>query len=221
MVDTEGRRQVFVYVHPDRCTAANGWVSGWYYQRLGTTNIAAAQFKLGSSSTYWANAVQVPYGQGFGVYKGTAKTSVVFSGAVPNSDAEITAANNSGYSWTGNAMPIDYKLKDFALKESQIPTAVQLYFLSKTGATMVDSEERRQVFVFVHPDRCTAANGWVSGWYYQRLGTTNIAAAQFKLGSESSYWANEVEVPAGQGFGIYKGTATTTLVIPSPIADAE
>ena len=110
------------------------------------------------------------------------------------------------------------KLCDFALLESQIPTAVQLYLMSKTGATLVDDQDRRQVFLFVHPARCTVQNGWVSGWYYQKLGTTAVNANQFKLGTSSEYWANEITIPAGQGFGIYKGgSAETTIIIPTPL----
>ena len=112
------------------------------------------------------------------------------------------------------------KLSDLAIAESQLPTAVNLYLLSSTGATAVDSDGRQQKFVFVHPARCTTANGWVSGWYYATLNGTNIAAAQFKLGSSSAYWANNVAIPAGQGFGIYKGNITVTLNVPSPLADS-
>ena len=207
-----------MYVHPARCTAANGWVSGWYYMTLNGTNVAAAQFKLGSSSAYWANDVEIPYGQGFGINRGTAATTIVFSGAVSAVDAKIDAANASGYSWTGNVMPTDLMLKDLSLLESQAPTAVKLYKLSKTGATAV-VDGKSQVFVYVHPARCTASNGWVSGWYYMTLNGTNVAAAQFKLGTSSAYWANDIVIAAGEGFGINRGTATTTLIVPSPLAD--
>jgi len=217
--DADGNSQTFVYVHPARCTTANGWVSGWYYQRLGTANVAAAQFKLGSQSAYWANEYEIPYGSSFGISRGTATTTLVFSGSVRATDAEINVPNPSGFSWLGNVMPVDYKLKDLYLKESQLPTAVTLFFLGDNGANLKDADGNSQTFVYVHPARCTTANGWVSGWYYQRLGTANVAAAQFKLGSQSAYWANEYEIPAGAGFGISRGTAVTTLVVPSPLAD--
>jgi len=217
--DANGNSQTFVYVHPARCTEANGWVSGWYYQNMNGVNIAAAQFKLGSQSTYWANDYEVPYGSSFGVRRGTATTTLVFSGSVSTSDAEVEAVNASSYTWLGNVMPVDYKLKDLALKESQAPTAVTLFFLGANGANLKDANGNSQTFVYVHPARCTEANGWVSGWYYQNLNGTNIAAAQFKLGSNSAYWANEYDIPAGAGFGVRRGTATTTLIIPSPLAD--
>ena len=194
-------------------------MSGWYYQRLNGVNVAAAQFKLGSGSTYWANDYEIPYGSSFGISRGSAATTLVFNGAVAAEDGEIEAKNASGYSWLGNVMPVDYKLKDLALKESQAPTAVTLFFLGSNGANLKDGSGNSQTFVFVHPARCTASNGWVSGWYYQRLNGTNVAAAEFKKGSESAYWANEYSVPAGCGFGISRGSATTTLVVPSPIAD--
>ena len=217
--DAEGNAQTFVYVHPARCTAANGWVSGWYYQRLNGTIVNAAQFKLGSQSTYWANEYEVPYGVSFGVKRGAATTTLVFNGTVPSADQEIDAPNASSFSWVGNVMPTDYKLKDLALKESQLPTAVELFFLGSNGANLKDAEGNAQTFVYVHPARCTAANGWVSGWYYQRLNGTIVNAAQFKLGSQSTYWANEYDIPAGAGFGIKRGAAVTTLIIPSPLAD--
>jgi len=225
--DADGNSQTFVYVHPDRCKTAagepNGWVSGWYYQRLGTANVNANQFKLGSQSTYWANEYEIPYGSSFGIKRGTAVTTLVFSGAVRASDAEIEVPNASSFSWLGNVMPVDYKLKDLYLKESQLPTAVTLFFLGSNGANLKDADGNSQTFVYVHPDRCKTAagepNGWVSGWYYQRLGTANVNANQFKLGSQSAYWANEYQIPAGVGFGIKRGTAVTTLVIPSPLAD--
>ena len=219
--DESGNSQTFVFVHPARCTAANGWVSGWYYKTLGGKNVAAAEFKLGSSSTYWANDYEIPYGSSFGVSRGSGATTLVFSGAVAAEDGEIEAKNANGFSWLGNVMPVDYKLKDLALKESQAPTAVSLFFLGSNGANLKDESGNSQTFVFVHPARCTAANGWVSGWYYKTLGGKNVAAAEFKLGSSSTYWANEYSVPTGCGFGISRGSGTTTLVVPSPIADAE
>ena len=136
-----------------------------------------------------------------------------------------TADNASSFSWIANTFEkVDgsaVKLKDFSLSESQLPTAVQVFLLGSNGANLKDADGNEQTFVYVHPARCTTANGWVSGWYYQRLGGTNVAAAQFKLGSQSAYWANEYEIPAGTGFGIKRGTAVTTLIIPSPLADNE
>ena len=135
------------------------------------------------------------------------------------------ADNASGYTWMVNTFENVgggvTTLKDFALSESQAPTGVKLYLLNKEGATLVDADGKQQIFVFVHPARCTQANGWVSGWYYMTLNGTNVAAAQFKLGSESAYWANDVVIKAGEGFGIFRGTGTTTLVVPSPLADME
>ena len=221
LVDANGKQQIFVFVHPARCTQANGWVSGWYYMTLNGTNVAAAQFKLGASSAYWANDIEIPYGQGFGLFRGTGTTTIVFNGQVSAEDEPISAINASGYTWSGNVMPTDMKLSDFSLVESQAPTGVKLYKLNKEGATLVDANGKQQIFVFVHPARCTQANGWVSGWYYMTLNGTNVAAAQFKLGSASTYWANDVVIKSGEGFGIFRGTGTTTLVVPSPLADME
>ena len=217
--DAQGRKQKFVFVHPARCTAANGWVSGWYFAALNGTNVAAAQFKLGSASTYWANDIEIPYGQGFGIFRTTVAATLVFSGAVAAEDKDISAVNASGYTWMGNVMPVAYKLKDFSINESQLPTAINFYLLSKLGATEEDAQGRKQKFVFVHPARCTVANGWVSGWYFAALNGTNVAAAEFKKGSSSAYWANEIEIPAGQGFGIFRTTVAATLKVPSPLVD--
>ena len=219
--DKDGNDQTFVFVHPARCTVANGWVSGWYFQKLNGTNVAAAEFKKGDASAYWANEYEIPYGSSFGMRRGTATTTLVFSGAVRNSDAEVDLPNASSFSWVGNVMPVDYTLKDLSLKESQIPTAVTLFLLGSGGANLKDKDGNDQTFVFVHPARCTAANGWVSGWYFQKLNGTNVAAAEFKKGSASAYWANGYVIPAGSGFGMRRGTATTTLVVPSPLADME
>ena len=100
-----------------------------------------------------------------------------------------------------------------------IETGTAFGLLGSNGANLKDVNGNSQTFVYVHPARCTTANGWVSGWYYQNLNGTNITAAQFKLGSSSAYWANEYDIPAGAGFGVRRGTATTTLIIPSPLAD--
>ena len=132
------------------------------------------------------------------------------------------AENASGYSWMVNTFQkVDgttTKLSDFTLSEAQAPTAVKLYFLNKNGATVAD-ELGRKGFVYVHPDKCTASNAWVPGWYAFSMNGVNVAAAQFKLGTTSAYWANDVVIKAGQGFGVNRGTAATTLVIPSPLAD--
>ena len=217
--DKDGNAETFVFVHPARCTQANGWVTGWYYQNKNGVNVNAAQFKLGSASAYWANEYEIPYGTSFGMKRGTATTTLVFSGSVRNSDADVNVPNANSFSWLGNVMPVDYKLKDLSLVESQIPTAVTLFLLGSNGANLKDKDGNAQTFVFVHPARCTAANGWVSGWYYQNLNGTNVAAAEFKKGSASAYWANEYDIPSGTGFGMKRGTATTTLKVPSPLVD--
>ena len=133
------------------------------------------------------------------------------------------AENASSYSWIANTFEKVgggvVKLSDFSLSESQAPTAVTLFLLGSNGANLKDGSGNSQTFIYVHPARCTAANAWVSGWYYQTKDGTNAAAAEFKKGSESVLWANEDSVPAGCGFGISRGSATTTLVVPSPIAD--
>ena len=136
-----------------------------------------------------------------------------------------TAENASAYSWIANTFEKVgggvVKLSDFSLSENQLPTAVSIFLLGSNGANLKDEGGNSQTFIFVHPARCTAANGWVSGWYYKTKNGTNAVAAEFKKGSESVLWANEYSVPAGCGFGISRGTGTTTLVVPSPIADAE
>ena len=215
--EIDGKKQIFIYVGPAKCTKNNGWIPGWYYFTLNGTQVAAAQFKLGSESAYWANNVELPYGQGFGINKTTATVSIVFSGSVANEDKPIPATN-SGYTWMGNVMPTDMKLSDLAFDPAPAPTAVKHYKLSKTGATE-EIDGKKQIFIYVGPAKCTKANGWIPGWYYFTLNGTQVAVAQFKLGSESAYWANDVEIKAGEGFGINKTTATVSLIVPSPLVD--
>ena len=215
--DAEGR-DGFVFVHPGMCTEVNGWKTGWYAFRLNGAQVNAAEWKKGSESAFWANEVEVPYGQGFGINRMAAATSIVFSGQVSMEDAKIDIPNANSYTWTGNVMPVDLKLKDLSIKEAQAPVAVKLYFLNNNGATKPDAEGR-DGFVFVHPGMCTEVNGWKTGWYAFRMNGVQVNAAEWKKGSESAFWANEVDIPAGQGFGINRMAATTTLIVPSPLAD--
>ena len=205
-----GKKLCFRYVHPARCTASNGWISGWYFDE----GCGATDYKAGSKSERWANEYPIPYGTGMGIFRSTVDATLVFSGAVASSDQEIGACNANGYTWMGNVMPVTLKLSDLSIKESQLPTAIKLYLLSKNGATDVDAVTGKKLcFRFVHPARCTASNGWISGWYYD----DGCGATDYKAGSKSERWANDFELSAGQGFGLFRSTVDATLVIPTPL----
>ena len=110
-IDNQGRKQDFIYVNPLRpAVASQGWIPGWYYFTLNGSNVNATQFKLGNQSAYWAGSVELPYGQGFGLSRAAAASSITFSGAVADEDQPLSAVNANGTSWLGNVMPVGYKL---------------------------------------------------------------------------------------------------------------
>ena len=125
------------------------------------------------------------------------------------------ADNASGYTWMANTFQkVDgtvTKLSDLSFKENLAPTAAKLYLLSKTGATLVDANGKKCIYVYLNPTK--AGTTKVPGWYFADT------ASSAMTGESSAGWANNVVISAGAGFGIQRGTAAATLVIPSPLAD--
>jgi len=216
VADAQGRKG-FQYVHPEWCTAANKWVSGWYAANMNGKNVTTAEYVKGSTSDFWANEVEVPYKQGFGVQRASQTATLLFNGAVANMDAEIPLTSASGkYTWTGNVMPQGYKLKDLSVKEKVAMANVKIYFLNESGATVADALGRKG-FQYVHPEWCTTANKWVPGWYAANMNGKNVTTAEYVKGTTSDFWANEVEIPAGQGVGVQRASQAATLIVPSPL----
>jgi len=203
LVDANGKKCIYVYLNPTK--AGTRAVPGWYYD--GT----ASNAMTGENSEGWANDVEIPYGQGFGIQRSTTAATLVFSGSVAAEDQEIEAKNASGYTWMGNVMPTDLTLADLSFKENLAPTAAKLYLLDKAGATLVDENGKKCIYVYLNPTK--AGTRAVPGWYFD--GTASNAMT----GETSPGWANNVSIKAGQGFGIQRSTTAATLVIPSPLVD--
>jgi hypothetical protein len=203
LTDTNGKKCIYVYLNPTK--AGTRAVPGWYLDGTLSSEMT------GETSAGWANNVEIPYGQGFGIQRGTAAATLVFSGSVAPSDQEIAACNASGYTWMGNVMPTDLTLADLSFKENLAPTAAKLYLLSKTGATLVDENGKKCIYVYLNPTK--AGTRAVPGWYLDGTLSSEMT------GETSAGWANNVTIKAGQGFGIQRGTAAATLIVPSPLAD--
>ena len=105
------------------------------------------------------------------------------------------------------------KLGDFSIKENLNPTAATLYLLDKAGATLVDEKGNKCVYVYLNPTK--AGTKAVPGWYF------NGTASKDMQGPGSDGWCNDVVIKAGQSFGLYRGTTSATLIVPSPLADKE
>ena len=203
LIDKNGKKCVYVYLNPTK--AGTRAVPGWYYD--GT----ASKDMQGPGSAGWCNDVEIPYGAGFGLFRGTTAATLVFSGAVAQKDAELIASNASGYTWMGNVMPVDMTLADLAIKENLNPTGAMLYLLDKGGATLVDENGKKCVYVYLNPTK--AGTRAVPGWYFD--GT----ASKDMQGPGSAGWCNDVVIKAGQGFGLFRGTTSATLIVPSPLVD--
>ena len=226
-VDTDkGLKKSFIYVNPKRPGVSSaGWIPGWYYgfQANGTTPVAATEFVKGEDSAYWAGDVEIPYGTGFGIERAAMAATLIFNGQVASKDVNLSAPNANNSSWLGNCMPVDLKLKDFAIVEDQAQNNVHLKLLSKTGKIDVDTDKGlKKSFIYVNPNRPGVSSaGWIPGWYYgfQANGTTPVAATEFVKGNKSDYWAGDVDIPAGTLFGVERAAAGATVNIPSPLVD--
>ena len=203
LVDDNGNKCVYVYLNPNKATGTK--VSGWYLDGTTSANMT------GPSSAGWANDVEIPYGQGFGIFRGTTVATLIFSGSVAAGDQDIEAKNPSGYTWMGNVMPVDLTLSDLQIIENLNPTVAKLYLLSSTGATLVDDKGNKCVYVYLNPSKATGTK--VAGWYLDGTPSANM------IGPSSAGWANDVSIKAGQGFGIFRGTTKATIRVPSPLAD--
>lgn len=130
-----------------------------------------------------------------------------------------------GYTWLANTFKtVDgstVKLKNFSIIDAYAPSVVKIYLMNEEGATLV-KDSKLQIFRYVHPDKCTTKNLWLPGWYYDELNGTAVSATEYKKGSESDYWAGEVDIPAGQGLAILKTTEDEVhFVVPTPIPAAQ
>ena len=103
------------------------------------------------------------------------------------------------------------KLSDFTIKENLNPTVATLYLLSKSGATAIDKDGKECAYIYLNPTK--AGTRAVPGWY--RFGTQS----KDMQGPGSAGWCNDVKIPAGQSFGLYRGTTSATLIVPSPLVD--
>ena len=174
-------KQDYYYVS---ATAAEIWedpsLEGWY---------------LDSNAEIPAGDVDIPYGTGFAMVAGDG-VKIVFNGAVQQKEAAIDIAGGNVFNFTGNCIPVDYKLNDLSLVYEEDNVANQcVWSLDLGGAT-------KQDYYYVSP---TAAEIWedpsLVGWY---------------LDSNAEIPAEDVDLPAGAGFAIVCGDAIQ-LIVPSPL----
>ena len=125
------------------------------------------------------------------------------------------AENVSGYTWMVNTFQkVDgsvTKLSDFSIKENLNPTVAKLSLLDKDGATAKEESGKYCTYVYLNPAKATGTR--VAGWYLD--GTSSAAMT----GPGSDGWRNDVEIKAGQAFGLNRGTTSATLIVPSPLVD--
>ena len=223
-------KQYFNYVHPENPqVAGQGWKPGWYYatKEDGKTAVSAVEWKKGDTSAYWAGEVEIPYGTGFGFERAGNLATLMFSGQVKGSDAQLEAVNANSTTWLGNCMPVDMTLKEITIKESLGQTAIHLKLLEPSGkikevAFGDQGKTIKQYFNYVHPENPqVAGQGWKPGWYYatKEDGKTAVGAVEWKKGDTSAYWAGEVEIKAGDLFGFERASNLATVVVPSPLVD--
>ena len=72
--EESGKYCTYVYLNPAKATGTR--VAGWYLD--GTSSAAMT----GPGSDGWRNDVEIPYGMGFGLNRGTTAATLVFSVAI-------------------------------------------------------------------------------------------------------------------------------------------
>ena len=141
-----------------------------------------------------ADDVDLPYGQGVALVAAKATTKVVFAGQVEGENKFLDITGGSIFNFTGNCMPIDRVLGDFALiYKGDEGGAQRIWTLTKGGATEQD-------YYYVN-EECADLEEVDVGWYDSK---------NFKNK------ANDVEIKAGDGFAVVAGKAIQ-LMVPSPL----
>ena len=152
-----------------------------------------------------SNDVVVPYGKGVIITSGEADSTVTFSGEVLAQEKTYEIVG-SGITWTGNATPVDLKLKDFAIPTDSSFVGGDSIVLEIYGSdgTLVGA------YSFVDEANCESYSLTTPGWYPLDL------MQQWTATDDDC--ANEtVTIPAGKMVIITSGEADTTLTLPSPL----
>lgn len=151
-----------------------------------------------------SNDVVVPFGKGVIIYSGEADATLTFAGEVVN-EAKSYAIVSGGFTWTGNATPVDLTLGDLAIPTDQSfggGDTITLEMYNETGS--LDG-----AYSFV--DEANTANYGLTntGWYpLEKM--QNWEATDEDL-------SNDVAISAGRMVIIYSGEADTTLTLPNPM----
>lgn len=151
-----------------------------------------------------SNDVVVPYGKGVIIYSGEADATVTFAGEVIT-EAKTYDITSGGFTWTGNATPVDLTLGDFAIPTDQSFGGGDTITLEMYGTT----GDLEGAYSFVDIENASLYGLTNTGWYpLEKM--QNWEATDEDI-------ANAVEVPAGKMVIIYCGEADTTLTLPNPM----
>ena len=151
------------------------------------------------------NAVNVPFGTGFLVYRAGPETdaNIVLSGAV-STEPTTKSFPNAQYNVCGNCSPVDLTLGDLTPNAEFVTSAIT--FMTQGGATpRVDfaggKVAARYVYWFAEDDPEDGA-----GWYLED-------------DEDATVNQNGVAIAAGEGFLVYRAGPETdaTVTIPSAL----
>ena len=205
--------EIYGYSFPDNIAPG-----GWYVWGL-------------DGKAYCMNEEEVPHGNGFMVdgMDLNGEPGIQFTGAVPSVAAEIPV--DKGYfTWTGNCMPVNYKLSDLIVNADFFQSVIQ--FSAPGGATKKftlpgdggEVEGRFQywaaeaIYDIMDPDGDGVE---IYGYSFP----DNIAPGGWYVWGEDgkAYCMNEEPLAAGAGFCIdgMDLSGTPKLIVPSPIEETK
>ncbi len=153
-----------------------------------------------------SNDVVIPFGKGVIITSGEADTTLTFAGQVVAEAKSYTVAG-SGFTWIGNATPVDLTLGDFAIPTDEgflSGDSIILEFYGTDGAL-------EGSYSFVDEGNAATYGLANTGWYpLEKM--QNWEATDEDL-------SNSVQIPSGKMVIITSGEADTTLTLPNPMGN--
>ena len=192
-VDFDGGKVAARYVYWADEDDTEAGVAGWYLED-------------DEDATVCQNAVNIPFGTGFLVYRtgSEANATITYAGAV-STDPVTKGFPNAQYNVCGNSSPVAIKLGDITPSDDFVFSAIT--FMTPGGATPrveFDSSMVAQRYVYWADADDTEAGA--IGWYLED-------------DEDATVCQNNVEIAAGQGFLVYRtgSEAAATITIPSAL----
>jgi len=164
-----------------------GVEAGWW-------DLADVNFENGD-----LNDTVIQFGSSMTVFTGYAGAGLVYVGELVQSDNPLPLVQN-GYTFLGNASPVDLLLGDITANENFSPFEDAIQIFDSTGSKILMATYVSQAVLDANE-----ITGVEAGWW-------DLADVNFENGD-----LNDTVIVAGQGMTVFTGYAGAAIIIPNPL----